>query len=88
MRMLRAASPTVLPPEVAAGAPRVVVYGAEHVLVERHGGVVALETDAVRIRTPNGILRVTGRGLSLRHLGATDALVAGRIAGVYWEAVE
>jgi len=69
-------------PEGNTERPRVVLYGREEVLIEKHAGLFSYETKCIRIRTKMGLLAVTGEELVISFFGMQDLLIRGKVSGV------
>lgn len=75
---LRAAG---LPEDAALGTARLTMIGKGIARIENHCGLVELTGERVRLRTQEGMIVITGRGLYLRSLTADTAEVEGEILG-------
>lgn len=82
----KAADLSGIPEDVLMGWPKVVLYGAQRLIVEQHRGILAYEEKAVRLRTSLGILTVEGEGLQIIHYGPMDAVITGKISRVFYAA--
>jgi sporulation protein YqfC len=56
--------------------------GNREAVVEGCGGVLEYDETVVRVRTPNHVIRFTGRGLTIRCLTADALVVTGYITGI------
>ncbi|WBY64548.1 YabP/YqfC family sporulation protein [Thermocaproicibacter melissae] len=56
--------------------------GNREAVVEGCGGVLEYDETVVRVRTPNHVVRFTGRGLTIRCLTADALVVTGYITGI------
>lgn len=67
-----------LPPDVA-GMPRIELLGDKELRVEYHKGILAYGTEEIHISGGKLIIRVTGSGLELRSMNASQLLITGHI---------
>ena len=67
-----------LPPDVA-GLPRIELLGDKELRVEYHKGILAYGTQEIHISGGRLIIRVTGSGLELRSMNASQLLITGHI---------
>ena len=84
-RLVQGARLAGLPEEVLFGVPKVVLVGEERVLIENQKGVLEYGGDRIRIRTDCGLLEISGRELTIGHLGKSDLLVQGKITRVEYK---
>lgn len=54
-------------------------YGADECLIERHRGILCFEDERIRVETEQGVLCVSGHGLSLETLTDTQLKISGQI---------
>ena len=71
-----------LPREVTMNLPLITVTGSEQVSVENFKGVIEYTAERVRINTPCGVLKITGRGLTLKQITSENILVVGSVTGL------
>jgi len=71
-----------LPREVTMDLPLITVTGSEQVSVENFKGVIEYSEQRVRINTQCGVLKIVGRGLTLKQLTSENILVTGSIMGL------
>ena len=68
-----------LPEDMDPMVPRITVLGKEKMLVENVSGVRRCTEQAVLLLTGCGTLLVEGRGLLVKELGESRALLTGRL---------
>lgn len=73
-----------LPADVVAGLPRLEMVGSRQMYLEKHTGILSYGEDQIDINTPNGVLRVTGKRLSLLAMTAEEVRIGGQIVGLEW----
>lgn len=71
-----------LPTEPAPGIPLVELFGDFRVLIERHQGVVAYDSNQIRIRVRNGQISVCGTELSIAQMTKIHLVICGKIRSV------
>ena len=71
-----------LPGDVVAGLPRIELTGSRELRMENHKGILAYGTEEIHISGGKLIVKVRGRGLTLRAMNASELLITGEIAGV------
>jgi len=71
-----------MPPGAISGGAHMEFYGNRQVTVEGCRGVLEYDEDAVRLSTDTGIVRFTGRSLSLTCLSGDSAVISGFILTV------
>jgi len=71
-----------LPREVTMNLPLITVTGSEQVSVENFKGVIEYTTERVRINTPCGVLKIVGRGLTLKQVTSENILITGGVSGL------
>ncbi|SFP60468.1 sporulation protein YqfC [Oscillibacter sp. PC13] len=73
-----------LPADVMAGLPHLEMMGSRQLYVENHTGILAYSEEQIDVNTSAGVLRVSGRGLSLLAMTAEELRIGGHIAAVEW----
>jgi len=68
-----------LPREVMLDVPRVIMIGTLQVHVENHKGILEYTPSRVRVRTPDGVVTVSGRRLRIGRIGREELTVDGRV---------
>ena len=70
-----------LPEDAVLGTARVTMLGKGIARNDNHCGLVELTDERIRLRTRDGMITLTGKGLSLRLLTSDTAQVEGEIDG-------
>lgn len=68
-----------LPEDIDPGVPRITVLGRDKMLAENVSGIRRCTEEEVLLLTGCGTLLVEGRGLLVKELGESRALLSGRI---------
>ena len=84
-RMLRALD---LPEEADAGVLKVTMLGKSDLLIENHRGILQYQGELVRLMTPEGVVRITGKGLILSEFGGERVYIRGMLTGWGYEDAE
>lgn len=71
-----------LPPRLQPRVPLVELIGRSTLILTRHHGLTEYTTQTICARTSEGMLTVTGTGLSVTQMNAETLTVCGRISGV------
>lgn len=71
-----------LPAELLTGLPRISMAGREDMFVENHKGLIECTQKRIRFQTSAGAVKVTGEGLSLKHVGSERLAIHGGIDAV------
>ena len=78
-----------LPADVVAGLPRLEMVGDCQLYLEHHTGILTYSDTRIDANTASGVLRVTGKELTLLAMTAEELRIGGRIGAVAWvEAAE
>lgn len=73
-----------LPADVLAGLPRMEMVGSRQMYLEHHAGILAYSDEQIDVNTPEGILRVRGKRLTLTAMTAEELRIGGAIDAVEW----
>ena len=76
-----------LPADVVAGLPRLEMVGSRQMYLEHHTGILSYSDTQIDANTSAGVLRVTGKGLSLLAMTAEELRIGGEIGAVTWVGV-
>lgn len=71
-----------LPGDLLRDLARVTLVGDRHLAVENHRGLVEYAGDRVVLRTPQGMLAVTGTDMVIRQITADTVVLAGQVTGL------
>ena len=77
-----------LPADIVAGLPHLEMVGQRQLYLEHHTGLLSYSTERIDANTTAGVLRVTGRELSLIAMTAEELRIGGRIEAVAWVGAE
>ena len=68
-------------PEEAAGTPKVTLLGRDWALVENHKGLYQYREQEICLYTREGMLVVSGKGLTLKELSPERMFICGTLVG-------
>lgn len=71
-----------LPAEIVLDLPKTTLVGGMQVFVENHGGLLSYAPDEIRVRTVQGEIVISGRGLKIGSIMPRELVVDGRISQV------
>ncbi|MDL2273784.1 YabP/YqfC family sporulation protein [Oscillospiraceae bacterium OttesenSCG-928-G22] len=78
----RAAAYLDLPGEVLLTVPKIEVTGGYEALIENHQGILEYGDTEMRVNGGAAVLKVTGEGLELVAMNASEMKIRGRIFAV------
>ena len=61
-------------------------FGGRDCVIERHRGILCFEDERIRVETEQGVLCVSGHGMSLETLTDTQLKISGQIIALSIEA--
>ena len=71
-----------LPQEIILNLPQVILTGQEEATIENYRSIIEFTETQVRINTNNGVLRVSGNRLVLKHITTEGITITGDIRGI------
>jgi len=71
-----------LPQEIILNLPQVIMTGQEEVTIENYRNIIEFTEAHVRVNTNNGVLKVSGTRLVLKHITTESITIKGDIWGV------
>ncbi len=75
----------MLPDDLNPHRVQITWIGREHLQIEHHCGIAGLEPHTIRLFSEQGTLAISGDNMTLKELSDTDALLFGRIDGIFFE---
>ncbi|MBQ9944361.1 MAG: YabP/YqfC family sporulation protein [Clostridia bacterium] len=72
----------MIPAEMKGEKSRVVIWGRQEALVEKHRGLISYETEQILFRVKGGQVYIKGTNLVITSFGVYDAVVQGNITQV------
>ena len=74
-----------VPDEVLRTCSVMTVLGRQELTVEGHGGILAYETDCIRVRTGKTVVSVAGSNLVIDYYNDEELKIVGSIDQIFWE---
>ena len=74
-----------IPDEVLHRCTMLTVLGRQEVTIEGHEGIVAYETDCIRVRTDKTVIGVKGSRLIIDYYNDEELKIVGCIEQIFWE---
>jgi sporulation protein YqfC len=75
-----------LPPDLFGNRPKVTAVGRGEVLIENFKGIMDFEEGMVRINTNNGVIKITGSGITIREITSEAIIIGGKISNIDYDA--
>ncbi|MBQ9300478.1 MAG: YabP/YqfC family sporulation protein [Clostridia bacterium] len=72
----------LFPSGASGDDPRIVLSGKNHLLIEKHHGIIGYTRDKLTVRVGNGYISVTGHALEISEYGNLDMIVFGEISSL------
>lgn len=76
---------SLLPRETIRKLPRIILTGAEELLIEQHRGLYSYDPTRIRIRATHALITVSGQKLTIIYFGVQDLLIHGSIHAIALE---
>ncbi len=71
-----------LPKDIVLDVSKVIIIGTEQVTVENHKGIVEYSEELIRINTDSGIIKVSGRKLTIKTILQEEITITGEITNI------
>lgn len=71
-----------LPGEVLFNIPKLVLTGNRTLLIENYKGIMEYDPLRIRISTGSGVIRISGKNLTIKHITSEDILIEGLISSI------
>lgn len=69
-----------LPKEIVMNVPKMIMVGNSDLVIENYKGVIEYEPERIRLNTVTGVVKITGRMLTIREITSEDVMVSGDIS--------
>jgi sporulation protein YqfC len=73
-----------LPSDVLLDLPRLVLMGNQRLFLENHRGIIEYTNEVVRIDTPVGEVKATGKNLNLLLITKEEIMLEGELSKLEW----
>lgn len=71
-----------LPKDIMLDLPRITLLGNLQLYIENHKGIIEYSKLRIRVNTKSGVIRITGRDLSIKTIIAEEIIVCGKIENI------
>lgn len=71
-----------LPKDIVLDVSKVVIIGTEQITVENHKGIVEYSEELIRINTGNGIMKLCGKGLTIKTILQEEITISGELTSI------
>jgi len=75
-----------LPPDLFGNRPKVTAVGRGEVLIENIRGIMDFDEGMVRINTNNGVIKITGSGITIKEITSEAIIIGGKISNIDYDA--
>lgn len=75
-----------LPPDMLGNRPKVTAVGRGEVLIENFKGIMDFSEGVVKINTSNGVIRISGNGITIREITSEAIIIGGKISNIEYDA--
>ena len=73
------------PSDISLDLPKIVVIGNREITIENHKGIIAFESNMVKINSRVGAITIDGRNFEILFIGETSITIKGIFSGVSYE---
>lgn len=71
-----------LPKDIVLDVSKVIIIGTSQITIENHKGIIEYSEELIRINTGSGIMNLSGRNLSIKHILQEEITITGEIQGI------
>lgn len=71
-----------LPKDIVLDVSKVIIIGTDQVTIENHKGIIEYGEGLIRINTGSGIMSLSGRNLSIKHIFQEEITITGEIQSI------
>lgn len=75
-----------LPSDIVGNKAKVTAIGRGELLIENYKGIMEFKDDFVKINTHNGVISITGSGLTIREITSESLIMGGKISNIDYDA--
>lgn len=73
------------PRDIALDLPKIIVIGNREITIENHKGIMAFETNMVKINSRIGAIIIKGENFEILFIGETSITISGTFSGISYE---
>ncbi|QEK12359.1 sporulation protein YqfC [Crassaminicella thermophila] len=71
-----------LPKDIMLDLPRITLLGNLQLYIENHKGIIEYSKLKIRVNTKSGVIRITGKDLSIKTIITEEIIICGNIENV------
>ena len=73
------------PNDISLDLPKIIVVGNREITIENHRGIMAFETNMVKINSRIGAITINGEKFEILFIGETTITISGIFNGISYE---
>ena len=73
------------PSDISLDLPKIIVVGNREITIENHRGLMAFETNMVKINSRIGAITINGEKFEILFIGETTITISGIFKGISYE---
>ena len=73
------------PSDISLDLPKIIVVGNREITIENHRGIMAFETNMVKINSRIGAITINGEKFEILFIGETTITINGIFKGISYE---
>ena len=74
-----------LPKDIMLGLPKVTMIGKMELHIENHKGIIEYSKEIIRINTSQGILKITGKKMSIKNIVTEELTITGELISLEYK---
>ncbi|MCT4605277.1 MAG: sporulation protein YqfC [Marinisporobacter sp.] len=71
-----------LPKDIMLDLPRITLLGDLQLYIENHKGIIEYSETRIRVNTKSGVIRITGKDLSIKTIVTEEIIVVGQVKNI------
>ncbi|MCT4621200.1 MAG: sporulation protein YqfC [Marinisporobacter sp.] len=71
-----------LPKDIMLDLPRITLLGDLQLYIENHKGIIEYSETRIRVNTKSGVIRITGKDLSIKTIVTEEIIIGGQIKNI------
>ncbi|QZY56550.1 sporulation protein YqfC [Crassaminicella profunda] len=71
-----------LPKDIMLDLPRITLLGKLQLYIENHKGIIEYSDTRIRVNTKSGVIRITGRELSIKTIVTEEIIICGQVENI------
>lgn len=74
-----------LPKDIMLGLPKMTMIGNMELHIENHKGIIEYSKEIIRINTSEGILKITGKMMSIKNIVTEELTIKGELISIEYK---